>query len=209
MRNTHVLYTEVIEDGKGLLEFNNMNGLIINVTNDTAKMSNATPAHVFARGELMGAGVLDVKLSMSLLSPTFRCNYVANLGKMDMSYLNRLLTNKDHLRVDSGDADNIIAKVNIVGEHADGSVEATYTNLKLSLLKDDTGKKKKLISAVANLLIRNNNDREIEGRPFKIGTVNYDRDPTDGFIRFLWRSAQSGLMETLVPGGLKLGKTHD
>ncbi len=209
MKNVNVLYTEVIEDGKGLLEFENMNGVIINVTNDTAKMSDATPARIYARGELMGAGILDVSLNLPLLARTFRCNYVANLGKMNMTYLNRLLTDKDHLRVDSGDAENIIARVNIQGTKADGTVEATYTNLKLSMLKEDTGKKKKLISAVANLLIRNNNDREIEGRPFKIGTIDYTRDPTDGFIRFLWRSAQSGLMGTLVPGGLKLGKTHD
>lgn len=209
MRNGYILYTEVIEDGKGLLEFDHMNGVIVNVTNDAQKMNDAHPARINVRCELMGAGLLDVSLNLPLLAQTFRCNYVANLGKMNMTYLNRLLTNKDHLRVDSGDSENIIARVNINGKNAQGTVEATYNNLKMSLLNEDDGKKKKLISAVANLLIRGKNDREIEGRPFKVGTVNYTRDPTDGFIRFLWRSAQSGMMETLVPGGLKLGKTHD
>ncbi|MEO6037259.1 MAG: hypothetical protein ABIQ93_02520, partial [Saprospiraceae bacterium] len=199
MRNANLLYTEVIEDGKGLLEFDKINGVILNVTNDTLRMSDSTPARIFARGELMGAGLLDVTLNLPLLARTFRCNYVANLGRMNMVYLNRLLTDKDHLRVDSGDSENIVARVRILGENAQGTVEATYSNLKLSLLREEGGKKKKFVSAVANLLIRGKNDRETEGRPFKVGTVKYNRDPTDGFIRFLWRSAQSGMMETLVP----------
>ncbi|MEO6760075.1 MAG: hypothetical protein ABIO24_11530, partial [Saprospiraceae bacterium] len=44
MRNAHLLYKEVVEDGKGLLEFDHINGLILNVTNDPLKMSDSTPA---------------------------------------------------------------------------------------------------------------------------------------------------------------------
>ncbi len=209
MRNAHLLYTEVIEDGKGLLEFDHINGVVLNITNDTLKMSAATPALIYARAELMGAGVLDVSLKMPLLTRTFECSYVANLGKMNMVYLNRLLTDKDHLRVDSGESENIIAKVNIKGNVAQGSVEATYGDLKLSLLREEDNSKKKLLSAVANLLIRGKNDREETSRPFKIGTVEYTREPADGFIRYLWRAAQTGLMATLLPVKVKLGKKRD
>lgn len=209
MRNAHLLYTEIIEDGKGLLEFNQINGVILNISNDTAKQSVATPAQIYARGELMGAGVLDVSLQLPLLTRIFECSLLANLGKMNMVYLNRLLTDKDYLRVDSGDAENIIAKVNIRGKEATGSVEAAYSNLKLSLLRQEDGSKKKFLSAVANLLIRGKNEREEPSRPFKIGEVKYEREPADGFIRYLWRSAQTGLMSTLLPVKVKLGKKRD
>ncbi len=209
IRNSHILYTEVKDDGKGLLEFDNANGVILNVSNDRLKMSDTTPARIYARAELMGAGKLDVSLNLPLLAGTFRCNYLVNLGKMDMTYLNRLLTDKDNLRIESGDAENVILKARVQDGVAQGTLEATYNNLKLSVLQDDTGKKKKFISAIANLIIRGNNDRENTDRPFKVGEVYYRREPDDGFIRFLWRSAQSGLMKTLIPGNLKLEKKKE
>ncbi len=209
VRNSHILYTEVVEDGKGLLEFDNANGVILNISNDRLKMSDTTPARIYARAELMGAGKLDVSLNLPLLAGGFRCDYVVNLGKMDMTYLNRLLTDKDHLRIESGDAENVVLKARVQDGLALGTLEATYSNLKLSVLREEDNSKKKFISAVANLLIRGKNDRENTDRPFKVGEVNYRREPPDGFIRFLWRSAQSGLMKTLVPGNLKLGKKRD
>ncbi len=209
IRNSNVLYTELLDGEKGLLEFENANGVIVNITNDSLKMSMTQPARIYARAELMGAGVLDVSVTMPLLAQTFQCSYVANLGKMNMVYLNRLLTDKDHLRIDSGDAENIIAKVNISGSTASGTVEATYNNLKLSLLRVEDNSKKKFLSAVANLLVRGNNDREESSRPFKIGTVEYTREPADGFIRYLWRAAQTGLMGTLLPVKVKMGKKRD
>ena len=154
VRNSHILYTEVVEDGKGLLEFENANGVILNMTNDRLKMSDSTPARIYARAELMGAGKLDVSLNLPLLAGSFRCNYVVNLGKMDMTYLNRLLTDKDHLRIESGDAENVVLKARVQDGLALGTLEATYNNLKLSVLREEDNSKKKFISAVANLLIR-------------------------------------------------------
>jgi len=209
IRNANILYTELLDGEKGLLEFENANGVIVNITNDSLKMTDATPARIYARAELMGAGVLDVSLTMPLLAQTFQCNYVANLGKMNMVYLNRLLTDKDHLRIDSGDSENIIAKVNIRGSAASGTVEATYSNLKLSLLRVEDNSKKKFLSAVANLFVRGKNDPTEMSRPFKIGTIEYTREPADGFIRYLWRAAQTGLMGTLLPVKVKMGKKRD
>lgn len=208
IRNSNVLYTELLDGEKGLLEFENANGVIVDITNDSLKMSMTQPARIYARAELMGAGVLNVSVTMPLLAQTFQCSYVANMGKMNMVYLNRLLTDKDHLRMTSGDAENIIAKVNITGSTASGTVEATYNNLKLSLLRVEDNSKRKFLSAVANLLVRGNNDREESSRPFKIGTVEY-REPADGFIRYLWRAAQTGLMGTLLPVKVKMGKKRD
>jgi len=204
IRNSYILYTEIMDDGKGLLEFDRANGVILNVTNDTLKMSDATPARIDARAELMGAGTLDVSVRLPLLAQTFRCSYTANLGKIDMTYLNRLLTDKDNLRIESGASEKILLQARVQNGLAQGTIEATYSDLKISLLRDKDKSKKKLMSAVANLIIRGNNEKDLLTQPFKVGTVNYQRAPIDGFIRFLWRSAQSGLMETLLPVKVKM-----
>jgi len=209
LRNSNILYTELLENDKGQLEFEHANGVILNVTNDTLKMSNATPARIDARAELMGAGLLDLSLQFPLLSQTFNCDYSAHLGRIDMTYLNRLVEDKNNFRIESGIAQKMELKVQVRNGLAQGTIEATYDDLKISVLREKDGSKKKLISAVANLVLRGKNELGSASQPFKIGTIYYLREPTDGIVRYIWRSAQMGLMETLVPKSISGGKMPD
>ena len=210
IRNSHILYTELMEDDKGQLEFENTNGVILNLSNDTSKMSISTPARIDARAELMGAGLLDLSLQIPLLSSSFRCDVTANLGKIDMTYLNRLVEDKNNLRVESGNAQKILAKIQVRNGLAQGTLEATYDDLKISVLREKDGGKKKLVSAVANLILRGKNERGDEGdKPFKVGTVYYQRESGDGILRYVWRAAQTGLMSTLIPSNIKVKPQDD
>ncbi len=209
VRNSNILYTELLEGDKGQLEFEHANGVLLNVTNDTLKMSDATPARIDARAELMGAGLLDLSLQLPLLSPTFRCDYSGNLGRIDMTSLNRLVAEKNNFRIESGVAQKIELKVQVRNGLAQGTVEATYDDLKISVLRDKDGSKKKLVSAVANLLLRGKNEPGSASQPFKIGNIHYQREPTDGIVRYIWRAAQMGLVETLVPRSISGGKMPD
>lgn len=204
VRNSNILYT--LRDGnqEGQLEFEHLNGVLLNITNDPHQMSDSSPAIVHVRSELMGAGLLDISLQIPLLSDNFRCDYSAHLGNIDMTYLNRVITDQNKFRVESGTSESIILNVQVRNGLARGKIEATYNNLKISVLEAEDGRKRKLISVVANILLRNNNGRGPMNRPFKVGTVYYRRQSADGILRYLWRAAQTGLMETLVPKGMKV-----
>ena len=209
LRNSNILYTEFHGEQEGQIEFENVNGVILNISNDTLKMSNATPARIDARAELMGVGLLDLSLQIPLLSPTFQCDYTANLGKIDMTYLNRLVEDQNKFRIESGNAERILLKVQVRNGLAQGTIEATYDDMKISVLRPKDGSKKKLVSVVANIILRGKNERGSENHPFKVGAVYYRREPTDGILRFIWRSAYTGLMETLVPRNISGGKLPD
>jgi hypothetical protein len=208
LRNSNILYTEYHGTEEGQIEFEKVNGVILNITNDTLKMSDATPARIDARAELMGAGLLDLSLQIPLLASDFRCDYTAHLGQIDMTYLNRLVEDQNKFRVESGIAEQMVLKVQVRNGIARGTVEASYNNLKISVLRPKDGSKRKIISAVANMVLRNNNERG-DGSPFKIGKVHYPRERTDGILRFIWRSAQTGLMETLVPRNISKRRMPD
>lgn len=208
VRNTNILYTELQGDQEGQLEFKHLQGVILNISNDTLKMSDANPARLDVRAELMGAGLLDVSLQIPLLSPTFRCDYSAHLGKTDMTYLNRLVAGQHKFKVESGNAETIALQVRVRNGLATGQIEATYNDLKISVLDEKDGSKKKLISVVANMVLRGNNGHE-NMRPFKVGNINYRREPGDGILRFIWRAVQTGLMETLLPRNMTPGKLPD
>ena len=71
------------------------------------------------------------------------------------------------------------------------------------------GDKKTLVSAIANIVLRGKNEKGSEKNPFKVGTIYYKREPTDGILRFISRTAQMGLLETLVPRNISGGKLPD
>jgi hypothetical protein len=92
---------------------------------------------------------------------------------------------------------------------AKGSIQAIYSNLKISILREKDETKKKFMSMVANIILRGKNEHDQAIRPFKVGSIYYRREPTDGMLRFVWRTAQMGLVETLVPGNISGGKMPD
>jgi len=209
LRNSKILYTEYKGTEEGKLDFENVNGVLLNITNDTLKMSTATPARVDARAELMGAGLLDLSLQLPLLSSDFQCDYTANLGIIDVTLLNQFVVDKNNIRVESGNVERVFLKVKVRNGLAQGTLEATYDDLKISILGKKTGDKKTLVSAIANIVLRGKNEKGSEKNPFKVGTIYYKREPTDGILRFISRTAQMGLLETLVPRNISGGKLPD
>jgi hypothetical protein len=209
LRNSKILYTEYKGTEEGKLDFENVNGVLLNITNDTLKMSAATPARVDARAELLGAGVLDLSLQLPLLSSNFQCDYTANLGIIDVTLLNQFVVDKNNIRVESGDVEQVFLKVKVRNGLAKGTLEATYDDLKISILGKKTGDKKTLVSAIANIVLRGKNEKGSKKNPFKVGTIYYKREPTDGILRFISRTAQMGLLETLVPRNISGGKLPD
>ncbi len=209
LRNSNILYTEFHGEQEGQIEFEKVNAVILNITNDTLKMTNATPARIDARAELMGAGLLDFSLQLPLLSPTFQCDYSANLGRIDMTFLNRLVEEQNKFCVESGNAEKMALHVQVRNGLAKGTVEATYNDLKISVLREKDGSKRKLVSVVANIVLRGKNERGSTNQPFKVGNIYYRREPTDGILRFIWRSSMTGLLETMVPKNISGGKLPD
>ncbi len=209
LRNSNILYTEFHGEQEGQIEFEKVNAVILNITNDTLKMTNATPARIDARAELMGAGLLDFSLQLPLLSPTFQCDYSANLGRIDMTFLNRLVEEQNKFCVESGNAEKMALHVQVRNGLAKGTVEATYNDLKITVLREKDGSKRKLVSVVANIVLRGKNERGSTNQPFKVGNIYYRREPTDGILRFIWRSSMTGLLETMVPKNISGGKLPD
>jgi hypothetical protein len=102
------------------------------------------------------------------------------------------------VRIDEGFADKISVRALATSGITRGSVKIYYQGLKISVLKEDSGDKNILASTIANLVIRNNSDDKSTDSPFRTANIVYRREAVDGFLRLLWRAAQSGLVNTLT-----------
>jgi len=80
---------------------------------------------------------------------------------------------------------------------ATGLFAIDYDDLKVDILKEDGKKKKKLLSAIANLFVKNKSG-DPEEKP-KGTTIEVTRLKDKSFFNFMWLCAQDGLKKTLLP----------
>ncbi|GIV38260.1 MAG: hypothetical protein KatS3mg033_0060 [Thermonema sp.] len=144
----------------------------------------------------MKQGVLAINMEMARHGPVLQASYAGTLGQMSAIYLNRMLEPTAQVRLQTGIIKKITFKGSIEDRHHRGQMLAIYRNFKVSVLDTQAKRKRRIVSKLANLLIRNTNRR-------KTGTIQYERLPSDGFLRILWQGLASGLRDTLLPEILK------
>lgn len=83
-------------------------------------------------------------------------------------------------------------------ERGSGSFAIKYDDLKVAMYKKDGKKKNKLLSAVGNLLVKNDSDNRLEE-----AHPNVDRKKDKSVFNFLWLFVQQGLKETVLVGIVK------
>ncbi|QEE48333.1 hypothetical protein FUA48_01700 [Flavobacterium alkalisoli] len=93
-----------------------------------------------------------------------------------------------------GDLEQIYFTFNGNRETSNGAFAIRYENLKVKLYKKDGKKENKLMSAVGNLLAKNDSDGDL-----KQADVSVDREKSKSVFNFLWRFLQEGLKKTLLP----------
>ena len=119
------------------------------------------------------------------------------LGDCDAKDLNQISVPMARIRIDTGFING--ANFNLTGNDygAKGEFVMRYKNFKIALLKkgeeNASGKKRKLLSALANTLIKNDNPQNGKLRTF---TVEYDRDPAKSFFNLVWKSIFTGMKQT-------------
>jgi hypothetical protein len=155
-----------------------------------------------AQAIFMQGGVMKLDIALPLSSPEFSLQYSGSLSPMEISKLNPFLEYGEYLRIDAGAIVRTITyEVRVIAGHASGRLQAHYQDLKISILNKATGSSHDLINEIASyvtnqLKIRRQNIPDPEGA-LNIGRVEYQRQPLDTFIQFLWFSLRSGVLDVL------------
>ena len=136
-------------------------------------------------GKLYGRGKLDVKLYIPADSTVNRFEVTGTLSDMPLSLLNRMVAPLEHAQINSGHLDRI--DFHIAGSRTHSSVEGTmrYHGLKIALLKNHGQGQRKVVTWVANELIRSDNPSDGKLRHGK-GSAERHLDRSQ--FNYLWRS---------------------
>jgi len=197
------LELEVIAVGKsapGFISFDPLDAVITNVTNDSALIREQPLLTVAAVGHFQKKHRVDHHFWFDLSSPDYAFSFKGKASEIPFSGFNSLLSPVANVVFESGQISALDFDVNANKTTASGSLRLDYTDLGFHLMNENK-KKKKFLSGIVNLFVKNENDGEAED--FERGKVSVQRDTTRPFFNFWWEAIQSGLKNSILKEAAK------
>ncbi len=170
------------------------NQLLNNTQNPILDTTQKT--QILLDGKLMGEGQVDLQLETYLNQKTFLLTGKGRLGKIEATIFNMFLENTQHIRIKKGHIKEIRFDMEMQQSHAIGTLHASYKRLYVQVLgKKNIEKKRRFISFLANLIIKNRNNAE--RKHARVGKIDYKKLPHEGFGLFFGKSIGTGIKDTL------------
>lgn len=185
---------------EGSISFLNTNGVITNITNDSARLSTDRMMKVSANTEIMGSGDLKANFTFDMLDPDNVFFFDARLGAMQASEFNDILEATAFVRVKSGSIRSINLQASANSSYAYGNMSFLYNNLKVETINKKNlktkGMGKVLKTFFANTFVvkKNNSKYRLFGRR---GSMYYERDPARISIDYAAKTALSGVVSSI------------
>jgi len=205
LQGVNVAYTEYnpIAQKRGTVHIDQLNGNILNLTNDSLSLAKNHHAIADLRAYMIRAAHLNIHINFDLTAPNAAFTFRGNIGAMDMVKLNPLSKALGLVEIETGKIQKIDFAFSANAAGSKGTMQLYYNNLKIALLKEGEDgqpvKKKGLMSFLANTLVIKD-ENPAKGKPLRVASVNYERPPGASFFNLLWKSVFIGMRETVGLG---------
>lgn len=205
LKKVNVAYTEYnpISRQRGTINIDQLNGHVLNVTNDSLSLSKNHYAAADLHALLIKAAKLHILINFNLSSKNGAFNFKGDIGQLDMVKLNPLAKPLGMVEIETGQIQKIDFQATASEKGSDGTMQLRYNNLKVKLLKEgEDGKpaqKKGLLSFLANtLIIKDANPSK--GDAVRTARIHFERPAGASFFNLLWKSVFIGMRETVGLG---------
>ncbi|MBS1742647.1 MAG: hypothetical protein JST81_06375 [Bacteroidetes bacterium] len=188
IHNGYVSYTEKASQSekKGTVYFSNITGSIQNLTNIPSYVNANTMMQVKGKALFMGVSRVETSWQLPLNTTNGEFSISGKMGELDCSVLNPLIEPLAMASFSRGKIQTVDFTINGNDNHATGKLDLLYSELKLETLKADADslKKKKMLSFLANLLVKDENPHKGKTRQ---GEIDIDRDTSRSFFNLVWK----------------------
>ncbi|HRP09204.1 MAG TPA: hypothetical protein PLL69_12030, partial [Gemmatimonadales bacterium] len=113
----------------GSLRFENLDATVVNLGTDGSRMIGDSSIRLSATTRLMGTGALSTRVEIPVFSPTFEMRWSGQLGRMNVTDLNQLVTGISDLRISSGEIERITFSAVTRNGTSRGSLVPRYRDL--------------------------------------------------------------------------------
>ncbi|HEX8563627.1 MAG TPA: hypothetical protein VF676_11670 [Flavobacterium sp.] len=194
IRNSSLEYEEekTFEKGAGLLTFRKFN-LYARHINSGFGMKKVPDVQIKVNCLFMGASPMNVNWRLNPLDRSDSFNINGSIRNFPAEQLTPFT--KPYMNVTAKGILNQVS-FDITGNDdiAKGEVSLDYDDLKFTIYrKKDSKKKNKILSAVANLFVKNDSKEEV-----KDAEIEVERTKEKSFFNFFWKCVAEGLKKILV-----------
>ncbi|MCD7972564.1 MAG: DUF748 domain-containing protein [Candidatus Azobacteroides sp.] len=180
--------------GKALLT--DLNGTFSGFTNIVS--SPEQYIRLDANGKLMDNGLFTATWLLPVDSLNDHFRLTAHIRDFDLRSLNDLLVPMASGKVERGFSDHLFFNTDASSKGATVQMLFLYHDLNASLLKEKNGemKKRRFLSFLVNLIIRDNNPRTENKKPHQ-PDLTITRDPYHSTFNYLWQILEPPLVESV------------
>lgn len=202
LNNARFAYAEYspITKLRGEVFFDQIEGLITNVTNDSLSLIKNPLSKARMTGLLMGRGRFDVGLDLNLEDKTASFKLDGSVGNMNASLFNPILRPLTLVQIRSGFIEQMQFSFTGNLNSTKGKLSVKYNDLKIAILKkkENTTRLKKMgiASIAANVLVLNS-ENPSPGQAFRIARVQYLRPDSVSFISMNAKGMLIGLRDII------------
>ncbi|MFC2125311.1 hypothetical protein ACFLU5_10900 [Bacteroidota bacterium] len=202
IENSIINYSEFAERGHnpGTIIFDDLNVLVLNVTNDSISILDSRYCSMNAQSMLMGKGKVDVNFEFDLSSIDDYHTINGTLNAMNLKDMNHFMENVAFARITGGTNNEMIFNMDFNSRISTGSMRFNYDDLKVTFIDKEsskTGVDEAMGAFVANtFIIRKDNPRYIIIRK---GDVYFYRNMQRSVFHYWAQSLLSGIQSSVGP----------
>lgn len=197
VRVSHVYlrYEEKVRQGRepGLVEFSGLNGTIYHLSNIGMGRKAFPETHVIAHANLMKQAPVSMDLKFNIADKSDRFEVSGSMNDLQASQINNFLEPAMNVK-----AEGVIQSMNYYfagnAYQAQGNMKVAYEDFKVEVLKKDGSEKNKIVSALANLIVKNK--ALSEKADYK--SIEVQRDRSKSFWNYLWTCIKNGALKTFL-----------
>jgi len=179
------------------ISFDNIFASIYNVTNIKENIKANSKIIADIKSLVAGEAKLETQINFYLDSPLFAYQINAKVNQFDLTKINKIFDFGAKVKIESGQLNQLNFQISGDNQLASGEMKFAYENLKIEVINTKKGKVKKLLSRIANLGIKNDNNKP-EGN-FEKGKIYYPRVKNKGIFHQWYGAIQSGFKSTILP----------
>ncbi|MFD1629341.1 hypothetical protein [Pseudopedobacter beijingensis] len=202
IKKINVAYTEYNPktNSNGTVFFNNLQGKILNVTNDSALLQKTKFIDANLHSLFLGKGLLNVNIRFDMLASDGGFSYSGSLKNMELQAVNSLSKPLAKVTFGSGKLNELDFSVKGNLKGAGGTVKILYEDMRIGLMKKDSEnenfKRMALLSFLANNLVLKDSN-PLKGEAVRVTHPYYERPREGSFFNLMWKVLFLGFKETI------------
>jgi hypothetical protein len=204
IKNGTATYEEIAEKGKipGRIYFTKINLKAENFTNVPAVLHHHPSFIVTGSTDFLNKSTIVLRLDFPILDPQEKFYAKGTITHVKATDLNNIVGNMAYAEFKEGDIHKVSFHMTADEEHASGTIEADYNDLKITLLDTASVNKrrehieKKFLGLLANSVVRTNNKPGTNH--YREGQIDLVRPKNKFVLNYIWNSIKVGLISVAV-----------